>query len=275
MGPAAPSWHPQLSVNSICSRSYTLREDLDLYERLGISRVTLSFPKLEAAGLDEAVAEVVRRPLDVDGLLPGRSFDLLDETTWPEVRDQLSAALGVAERLGAATLQTTGGRARGLRYEAAAERFARAAEPVMAEARRRGIRLALEPTRPQFAHLGFVHTLRDGLGLATELDLDLVPDTAHIWWEPGLDDVVRAGAGRFASIQVADLGFEGPVLERCVPGDGEIPIAAMLVGARTAGYEGPVELELLGSIIEAEGYDSAIERSLRHLSALLAGADGA
>jgi sugar phosphate isomerase/epimerase len=272
--PAAPSWHPSLSVNSLCSRSYTLAEDLDLYERLGISRVTLFFPKIEAFGVEAAVAEVARRRLSVDGLLPGRSFDLADEASWPEVNAALGAVLAVAERLGARTLQTTGGRARGLRYEAAAERFARAVEPVAAEARRRGLHLALEPTRPQFAHLGFVHTLRDGLALATELDLMLVPDTAHEWWEPGLDEVVRAGAARFAAIQVADLGFDGPILERRVPGDGEIPIASMLSGALAAGYEGPIELEILGSVIEDEGYDSAIVRSLTHLSALLAAADG-
>jgi sugar phosphate isomerase/epimerase len=131
--------------------------------------------------------------------------------------------------------------------------------------------VALEPTRPQFAHLGFVHSLRDGLALAAELDLGLVPDTAHEWWEPGLDGLVSAGARRFAAIQVADLSFEGPVLERRVPGDGEIPIAAMLAAAGAGGYEGPIELEILGSAIDAEGYESAIGRSLTYLSALLDG----
>ena len=48
---------PRLSVNALSSRSWTLRQDLDCYERLGIERITVNLPKLLDPGLDDAVAD--------------------------------------------------------------------------------------------------------------------------------------------------------------------------------------------------------------------------
>jgi sugar phosphate isomerase/epimerase len=180
-------------------------------------------------------------------------------------------ALDVAQRLGASTLQTTGGSAGGRSYEWAAVQLAQALDPVITEANRAGVRVALEPTRPQFAHVGFVHTLRDGLALAAELGLWLVPDTAHIWWEPDVGDLLTTGATRFAVLQVADLAFGAPVLERLVPGAGVLPLFDLIGAALRGGFTGPFELEIIGSAIDAEGYEDAIRRSFAHLTTLLAG----
>lgn len=268
--PGTARWDTRLSVSSLSSRSCSLRQDLDLYERLGIDRATLSLPKLIEAGLESAIDEIVGRGLRVDGVLPGAAFDLTDRSGWSEVHESMNMALETAQRLGAHTLLTAGGSARGRRYEWAVDRFSRAIEPVVAAARLRGVRIAIEPTRPQFAHLGFVHTLRDGLALARELDLWLVPDTTHVWWEPDLTDLLAAGASRFALLQVADLAFTQPVFERLVPGDGELRLEAMIHAAVAGGFEGPFEVEILGAAIEAEGYEGALRRSFEYLQSLVA-----
>jgi sugar phosphate isomerase/epimerase len=74
-------------------------------------------------------------------------------------------------------------------------------------------------------------------------------------------------------MQVADLAFRAPVLERLVPGDGALPLGQLLDATLAAGFSGPFELEILGSAIESEGYESAIRRSFSYLTALLAGPD--
>ena len=268
-------WDTRLAVNALSSRSWTLGQDLECYERLGVERITVFLPKLLEHGLehglDAAVAEITGRGLTVDGILPGTAFDLSDEGSWPRTRDAMMLALDVAGRLGASTLQTTGGSARGRAFEWAVERFGRASAPVVAAAAEAGIKVALEPTRPQFAHVGFVHTLRDGLTLAEQLGIWLIPDTAHIWWESDVAGLLAAGAPRFAAVQVADLAFDAPVLERLVPGDGVVPIGSMLAATIAAGFPGPFELEIIGGAIEREGYESSIERALAFLTALLAG----
>jgi sugar phosphate isomerase/epimerase len=270
---ATRRWDPRLGVNSLSSRGWTLRQDLDCYERLAVDRITLYLPKLLDAGLDGAVAEIADRGLRVDGILAGRAFNLADEGSWSATRDAMVAAIDVARRLGASTLQTTGGSAGGRPYEWAVDRLEVALAPVLEAASRAGIVVALEPTRPQFAHVGFVHTLRDGLALAADLGISLVPDTAHSWWEPGVNELLSVGAPQFAVVQVADLAFGAPVLERLVPGDGAVPIGPMLAATVAGGFPGPFELEIIGSAIESEGYERAIERSLTYLTTLLAVAD--
>jgi sugar phosphate isomerase/epimerase len=274
MGGSDQEWDPRISVHALSSRGWSLRQDLELYDRLRIRRISVALPKLADAGIEEAVDGIVGRQLRVDGIFAGRAFDLTDESSWPAVQDAMITAVGVGERLGADTLQTTGGSARGQTFEPAAERLARALEPVSTAARRHGLRVALEPTRPQFAHVGMVHSLRDALALAERLDLWLAPDTAHLWWEPGLFDLLEAGAPRFATVQVADLGFDGPVVERLVPGDGQLPLASFFGAVGAGGFDGPFELELIGQTIEEEGYESAIRRSLASVGALLGPGQG-
>ncbi len=276
-GPPA-RWDVRLSVNAYSSRNCPLPDDLALYESLGVLRVTLALPKLLAHGLERAVSEIADqiagRGLVVDGIIPAVAFDLSDPSTWAAPRETLAVAVETAERLGASTVQTTGGRGAGLRFEQSAERFAAAIEPVAREAAKRGVRLALEPTRPQFAHIAFVHTVRDAVTLASDLGLWLVLDTAHGWWEPGVLELYGAAAPRCAALQVADLALDAPVLERLVPGDGHVDLRGLIGAALEGGFDGPFELEILGGAIEAEGYEPAIRRALDHLDALLEGAGG-
>jgi sugar phosphate isomerase/epimerase len=268
-GRAGGPWDRRLSVSAYSSRNLPLTDDLALYEALGVRRVTLALPKLLAHGLERAVSEIASRGLVVDGIIPAVAFDLSDASSWTEPREVMALTIETAERLGAATVQTTGGRAVGLPFEESAARFASAIEPVAREATRRGVNLALEATRPQFAHIAFVHTVRDAVELASDLGMRLVLDTAHGWWEPGVLELYAAAAPRCASLQVADLALDAPVLERLVPGDGHVDLGALIGAAFRGGFDGPFELEILGGAIEAEGYESAIRRSLDHLGRLL------
>jgi sugar phosphate isomerase/epimerase len=68
---------------------------------------------------------------------------------------------------------------------------------------------------------------------------------------------------------VADLAFAGPVLERLVPGDGEVPLGPLMGAAVAAGFKGPFEIEILGAAIETEGYEDAVRRSYEHLEGLV------
>jgi sugar phosphate isomerase/epimerase len=57
--------------------------------------------------------------------------------------------------------------------------------------------------------------------------------------------------------------------DRAVPGDGVIPLGDVLGVVLGAGYVGPVELEVLGPRIEAEGYEPALRRAVIVLDELL------
>jgi sugar phosphate isomerase/epimerase len=266
---------PRLSINPTCTPAQTIAEDLALARRLGLRRVTLAAAKLESAGW--TVADAVARVRDggfvaVDSILQPAWFALAEPATWPALQERLLTALQFADGLEAPLQLTTGG-AGGLAYESACDAFAEAIAPVAGAARSRGVALLLEPTRTQFAHVSFVHTLRDALALLASLGLDarVVFDVTHCWWEPGLDALLATRSAAIGSVHLADLALREPLLGRRVPGDGDLRLAEMLTRLLHAGYDGPVEIEVLGPAIDSEGVEVALARSVAAATALLEG----
>jgi sugar phosphate isomerase/epimerase len=56
--------------------------------------------------------------------------------------------------------------------------------------------------------------------------------------------------------------------ERVVIGDGDIPLGRICRALAEAGYAGWWDIELLGSAIEAEGYESVVPRALKRFQEL-------
>ena len=90
------------------------------------------------------------------------------------------------------------------------------------------------------------------------------------WAERDLAATVTDGIDRISLVQVSDFRV-GTVAssQRCVPGDGDIPLARIVHTLLDAGYAGPFELELIGDAIAEEGYDAAVPRAVAWLDHLL------
>ena len=90
------------------------------------------------------------------------------------------------------------------------------------------------------------------------------------WTDRDLEGALRAGVSQFAMVQVADyvLGTLCSA-DRAVPGDGDVPIQRHLSWLADAGYTGPIEIELLGPRISAEGPAAAGARAVRVLTELV------
>ena len=94
----------------------------------------------------------------------------------------------------------------------------------------------------------------------------------NVWGERALRDTIAAGADVIRTVQVNDFVVPTTATpDRAVPGDGAIPLARIFGYLEDAGYRGPYELEIVGPRIEAEGYPSAVRRSLEHVDRLLRG----
>lgn len=262
--------HPRVSVSAICTFQWPLDRDLELYARAGITNVGVSVAKLEAFGFDEGVARVADAGLRVDDLIGVRSFDLEAPERWPQQRDRLVRCIDAAVTLGAPAIVFTTGPAGTLTWEEAADRLEEAVGEVLAHARSRGVRFAIEHTNPLRVDVGFVHTLADVVDLAHRLDAGVCMETNACWAERGLARTVRDHVDRIALVQVSDyrVGTHSTP-NRFVPGDGVIPFRRILGELLDAGYGGVFDLELIGPAIEAEGYESAVPRSVAALGAIL------
>ena len=257
--------HPRLTVNSLSTASWTLEQDLELYDALGVTSAAWYADKLERAGLGRAV-ELIRDSGIRSAQVFTRGFTLHDASTWPGDRDRLRAAIDAATALDAPWLGLTAGPAGGLSWDDAAAALGRAVEPL----RDLGVGIAVEHSLPIRVEIGFVHSLRDCMALAERLDLGVTMEGNYCFAERGLDDTVRGGVDRLAAVQLSDLVTPSTTLpDRAVPGDGVIDLAALVGLVVDAGYTGQFELEMLGPRIEAEGYASAVRRAVDVLEGIL------
>jgi sugar phosphate isomerase/epimerase len=261
--------HSQLSVSALSSVNLRFDEDLDLWAQLGVHTVGLFLPKLTAVGVDTAVRRVVERELAVSSVA-ARGFTLCDPDSWDAERAGLDVAVDVAAAVDAGCLFVTGGTPGPLSFDECVAALVAAIGPTRERADAAGVRLAIEHTNPLRRDVGFVHTLRDMVEVARELDVGVVVELTNCWSERGLEQTITDGVDTFQLVQVSDyLVGTLTASERAVPGDGDMPLASLLGAITAAGYDGYVELEMLGPRIEAEGYGPAIARGLRVLEPML------
>jgi sugar phosphate isomerase/epimerase len=183
---------------------------------------------------------------------------------------RLSHAIEVAATLEASSIyMTTGGRG-SLCWEQAAERFANLLAPCRPIARDHGVNLLVETASPFNAHIHIAHTFADTLTLAELADIGVCMDVHAFWFESELTRKLQSAVGRTHLVQVSDyvLGDRSAPC-RAVPGDGVIPLQAIVTDLLEAGYEGVFDLELLGPRIQEEGPHEARARGARYLSDLL------
>lgn len=187
-------------------------------------------------------------------------------------RERAFAGIDAAAEAGAPRLVFTTGPAGPLSYEDAATALGEALPPVREHAAARGVALLLEVTSQLRDDLGFVHTLRDAVDLASELGIGVCADLLWCWRERDLEATLRRGSGLIGLVQVSDCETGSTSMPcRVVPGDGTIPLERVLAAVLESGYDGPFDLELLGPRIEAEGGRAALRRGADRLSELLSG----
>lgn len=248
--------HPRLSVNAICSMQQSLAEDLALWADLGVDNVGLISPKLEAAGW-----AVSRRAVRDAGLLV---------SSMSCYRDGIAPSLEFAATVGTDVLYVVTGSAGAVPWEDAAREFCEDMAPLVQRGNELGVRLALEPTNPLRTDVSFVHCVRDAVDLARMAGMCVVVDVYSAWYERGFDELVRENIDVVGLVQICDyaLGtYDMP--NRCAVGDGDIPVERLLGLLLDAGYDGPIDLEILGPRIEEEGYRAPIARSLERATAML------
>jgi sugar phosphate isomerase/epimerase len=259
--------HPRISVSAICSYKQTLEEDIALWERLDVHRVGLTLAKMETAGTDDAVRRIGDAGLDVTNVI---AFGprLAEPSMWAGHVDRLLACVDAARAVGSDCLAVTTGPAGPLSWEDAADRLEEFLAPVITAAG--DLPIIIEHTNSLRVDVGFVHSLRDMVDLARRLGVGVLCEVNACWAERALDQTLSEGIDVIDLVQVSDFvvgTHDTP--NRVVPGDGDIPLRRILGDVIAAGYTGVFDLELIGPLIEEEGYEPAVRRAVLALTAVL------
>jgi sugar phosphate isomerase/epimerase len=261
-----------VSLSQITTLGWPFERDVAFFVEHGITAVGVSIRKLETCGLARGARLLREAGLAASCLVSSGFFPLEDARGTADAVVRTRDHLAVAAEIGASCLFVLPGHASGLSWEESAARSRPLLEELLGDAERLGVRLALEPVSQLRVDLGFLHSFAEALDFADGTPspwLGVVLELNNAWIERGLYDNVRRRRDRIAIVQVSD--FKVGTLaasERVVMGDGDIPLRRICRALADAGYDGWWDIELLGSAIEAEGYESVVPRALKRFQEL-------
>ncbi|MFC8736955.1 sugar phosphate isomerase/epimerase family protein [Streptomyces sp. NPDC057176] len=276
----------RFSINQMTVKQLSLPELTAACGDLGIGNVGLWREPVQAYGV-EAAAKLVRDAgLTVTTLCRGGFLTATDPAERARALADNRRAVDEAATLGTDTLVlVSGGLPAGDKdLNAARERIAEALSELAPYAEQHGVRLAIEPLHPMYAaDRCVVSTLTQALDLAERFpahQVGVTVDTYHIWWDDRAPaQIARAGAGgRIHTFQLADWTTplpEGVLNGRGQIGDGAIDMREWKSYVESAGYSGPIEVELFNEELWARnGREVLAETAARFVEHAGDGAPG-
>lgn len=266
--------HERICIHPMCFAGATFRELAENWRKLGARRVGLISNHIADEGLaavQDAIGSGGHRVETINHVfLPFGAHLDGGEASWQEPRARLSRLIEDAKVLGAHSIYIMSGGRGALTWEDAAECFARALAPCVAQAKDAGIALLIEDASPLYAEIHLAHNLRDTLTLAEIAGIGVCIDFFACWTEAGLQETIRRATPRCHLVQVCDYVYGARSLpSRAVPGDGVIPVKRLIGWLLDAGYEGAFDLELLGPRIDKEGHLAAAKRAAENVGEIL------
>jgi sugar phosphate isomerase/epimerase len=143
-------------------------------------------------------------------------------------------------------------------------------ERMLAHAIEHGVRLGIEPLHPMMiGERSAIVTLGEALDMAERIGdphVGVVIDVYHTFWDPRLESEIARAEGHILGFHVNDwlAATKDTLLERGMMGDGIIDLAGFRAMIDAAGYDGPIEVEILNPAIwdlpRAELMRTTIER---------------
>ncbi|MFH9068076.1 sugar phosphate isomerase/epimerase family protein [Streptomyces alboflavus] len=276
MTPPPPRAPADFSINQMTVKQLSLPELVTACADLGVRGVGLWREPVQEYGV-EAAAKLVRGAgLTVTTLCRGGFLTARDPAGRARALADNRAAVDEAATLGTDTLVlVSGGLPAGDRdrdLPAARERVADALTELAPHAAARGVRLAVEPLHPMYAaDRCVVSTLTQALDLAERFPADQVgvcADTYHIWWDDQAPTALTRAAttGRLHALQLADWTTplpHGVLTGRGQLGDGTVDFRFWRSLAESAGFTGPIEVELFNDGLWAEDGREVLGETVR------------
>jgi len=262
--------HRWLSINTATVRKqhgqdWPLLEILDACAARRIRAVSPWRDQVAVAGLAATAERLQTHGLTLSGYCRGGMFTYAAAAARQAARDDNRRALDEACMLKAPCLVlVVGGLPGALSGRAAHRDIAGARQQVsegiaelLADARERGMPLAIEPLHPMYAaDRSSINTLEQALDVCDVLDparsgaLGVAVDVYHVWWDPKLQQQIeRAGPKRLLAFHVCDWLTPTTDLlnDRGMMGDGVIDIPRIRGWVEAQGYAGFSEVEIFST----------------------------
>ena len=262
--------HPRVSVSGLCFPGLCAPEAIEAIAGLGVASTSVTGAKARAAGAGAVAAAGRRHGVTIAATTGSLALDLSSGDAGAASRRRAERDIDLAAAVGATVMYGLTGPRTADRWEAGADAYVNAAGELAGYAAARGVTLAIEPASWLYADLTFIHTFHDALLVAPRTGMGICLDAFHVWTEARLREEIGAHASLIAHVQLSDMTRGSRSLPcRAVPGDGDVPLAAVVGWLLDAGYPGVFDCELNGPAIDAIGHHAAAAAAAAWLGRLL------
>ncbi len=263
-----------LAISQLSTLRWNFEDDAQAYAERGFGGIGIYRPKLEDFGLDRAVELLAETELDVTSLSWVGGFTGSDGRAYEDaVADAINAVRDAANLQADTLIVLAGGRNNHIRNHAR-RTLCDALKEIAAVAEEFGVRLSLEPIHPGCGdEWSFVTDLQSTLDIIEAVDsraLGLVLDTYHV----GMDEeAVKWLPDLIEHLHLVQLGDarHSPLgeMNRCLLGEGCVPISTILETLADYRYKGPFEVELIGEDVEALSYETVLDHTRDYIDRML------
>ncbi len=255
-----------VSISQLSTLRWTFEEDVQAYAARGFKGIGVYRPKLEDFGLDRTVELLAEHALAVTSLSWVGGFTGSDGRAFEDaVADAVNAVRDAANLQAETLIVLAGGRNNHIRNHAR-RTLCDALKEIAAIAEDFGVRLSIEPIHPgcgdEWSFLNDLQSTLDIIEAVSSPNLGIVLDTYHV----GLDEeVVRWLPDVIPHLHLVQLGDakHSPLgeMNRCLLGDGYVPLQTILSTLGEHNYDGPFEVELIGEDVETLSYDELLDHT--------------
>jgi len=253
----------RFSINQVTTLRWSFEEDLNSFRELGIDAVGLWSPKVNEVGEEKAIELIRDSGLSVSSLSSAGGFTGSDGTSFFDSVDDARRTLRLAGQLGADCLNLVSGARGGHIGSHARPLLVHAVEALADEANEQGVMLALQPMPALFGEsTSFLESLDETLEVIEQSGRGVARiafDVYHLWQEPGLLDRIPEIAPYVGVIQLSDWRSRPrSEFDRCLLGDGRIPLTAITNAFDEAGYCGYYEIRILSEELWQSDYSELL-----------------
>jgi sugar phosphate isomerase/epimerase len=255
-----------LSMNEITTFRWSFEQDVENYQQAGYRAIGVWRQKLADWDEDDAVDLLAGSRLSVSNVGWAGGFTGSDGRTPAESIDDAADALRLAGKLSAGCLVIYPGGRNNHIFRHASRLLRSALNELLPLAEAVEVPLAIEPMHPACAtDWTFLTDLESVLALIDEYRsplLKLAYDTYHFPFEANQRDLLKQLAPHIGIVHLGDRSSApGLDQDRCLLGQGRLPLRETVSTLRSAGYRGAFDVKLLGPEIESFDYWTVLEQS--------------
>jgi len=260
-------------ISEFTTWPWSFEDDVERYARLGADAIEVCEFKLDQARIPEQLPVIGERGLSISSVQP------VVRTLFPSQSQSEPADVRVRMDRFCRTIDSFGSHAAGVPFvtnsgiapdgniqyvlDMAVPQYRRVAD----YAAERGAQVALEPLNAAIMNVeSVIWTLEQAVRLVEAVDrpnFGICLDTWNVWQNAGIVDAIVASGERTYCVQVSDWRTPRSFQDRLVPGDGEIPLPALLRAIHDSGYRGPYVVEIFSGGVPDSLWEGDLEEVVR------------